>query len=232
MIKCHLIVAAFFLILNNLVAQDTIVKRNGDIIYARVLEIGPAEVKYKRSDFSDGPLYVETKEAIKSIRYSNGLKEEYVLVEVKTPVYVGAREPDYIKDRNKEQLAYGKIQQTGTRFYYKNSSLGENELHSILLKTKDKEIVGLVGKSKDSRALQYIGFGAIPLGIGAVYLLQRSGFPPFYYQYGPSNTNNGDLALSAVCFVAAIACPIGSGIFKQKRKASNRAAIELYNSKY
>ena len=42
-------------------AQDTIVKLSGDIILAKVSEITPTEIKYKRFDFQDGPTYVELK---------------------------------------------------------------------------------------------------------------------------------------------------------------------------
>lgn len=39
-------------------AQDVITKRNGDEILAKILEVNPTEIKYKRYDNPDGPLYV------------------------------------------------------------------------------------------------------------------------------------------------------------------------------
>ena len=39
-------------------AQDTIYKRNGEIISTKVIEINLKEVTYKRSDLLDGPLFI------------------------------------------------------------------------------------------------------------------------------------------------------------------------------
>ena len=53
-------------------AQDTIVRYNGDKISAKVLEISSTDVKYKKSNFLDGPTFVESKNDIYKIKYSNG----------------------------------------------------------------------------------------------------------------------------------------------------------------
>jgi hypothetical protein len=237
------IVIFIFVSCLHIAAQDTIIKYNGEQVYAKVMEINPSEVKYKRFNFTEGPTYIDRKETIKAIRYSNGLKEEFgqgapqraaIPLDQQDAYYVPERNNydynnNYNSNSNNNNHLNTKIDQRGARFYYRNSGIGENELHRILLKTKDKEIVTQVGKAKDAHIMQFIGFGAIPLGLGAIYLLQNSGFQPFY---NPSVYNHGDVALSAVCFIGAIACPIASGIFKHKRGAANREAVELYNEKY
>jgi hypothetical protein len=209
-------------------AQDTIIKYNGERVVARVLEITPTEVRYKRFNFADGPTYIDLKEAIKVIKYPNGLKDEFTSG---FPPIVLSDQHDayYIPEKNYNYSDNNKIYQRGNRFYYRNSVMNENELRRMLLKTKDKKIAMQIGQSKDSQILQFIGFGAIPLGIAAIYLLNDSGYQPFYNQ---GTYNHGDIALSAVCLIGAIACPIGSGIFKHKRKISNVRAVELYNEKY
>jgi hypothetical protein len=232
----------FFLILlifvfyQNLRAQDTIIKSNGDLVAAKVMEITSTEVKYKRFNFLDGPTYIVGRGEIKMIKYSNGLKEEFPTTPVNS-IVVNEAQDVYYNQRNQyplyvtpAQINYNRIELRGNRFLYRNEFISENELHRMLLKTKNKEIIMAVGKSKDAHILQFIGFGAIPLGIAAIYLLDRSGYVPLY-SYG-NGYNNGDLALSAVCVVGAIACPIASGVFKHKRKESNRDAIEIYNAKF
>jgi hypothetical protein len=227
----------FFLLLffsvNCLKAQDTIYKRTGDVVYAKVLEINPSEVKYKRHNFPDGPLYIERKEMISTIRFANGLKEVFEISTAPLSSAPAQQDPYYSPDRrvsNIDPQLFNKIYPRGSKYIYKNDMLSENQLHRLLLKTKDKQIIEQVGRSKDAHTLQYIGFGAIPLGIGAIYFLQKSGFGSYsYYGNGP---NNGDLALSAVFFVGAISCPIASGIYKQKRKNYNTNAIDAYNAKY
>ncbi|MFC6999814.1 hypothetical protein [Rufibacter roseus] len=57
------------------VAQDIIVKRNADEINAKILEITPEVVKYKRFDYLDGPTISLAKSEIFMIKYANGTKE-------------------------------------------------------------------------------------------------------------------------------------------------------------
>lgn len=56
---------------------DQIVLRNGDVIEAKVKEVGVAEVKYKKCDRPDGPDYTISKRDILSIKYSNGEVERF-----------------------------------------------------------------------------------------------------------------------------------------------------------
>lgn len=65
-------------------AQDLITKRNGDEIKAKVIEVGTDEVKFKKFDNIDGPLFVVAKSEIIFIKYENGSKE--VFEEIKTSV--------------------------------------------------------------------------------------------------------------------------------------------------
>jgi hypothetical protein len=56
-------------------AQDMIVLTNGNIIEAKVEEISPAEVKYRRFDNLNGPLVIINKSDVLSIKYENGVTE-------------------------------------------------------------------------------------------------------------------------------------------------------------
>lgn len=56
-------------------AQDLIALRNGDVIEARVTEISPSEVRYKRFDHLNGPTIVIPVADVLSIRYENGTVE-------------------------------------------------------------------------------------------------------------------------------------------------------------
>jgi len=58
-------------------AQDTILKRDSSRIEARVTEISPVEVRYKRYSNPDGPTYVLPVSDIVSIRYANGEEERF-----------------------------------------------------------------------------------------------------------------------------------------------------------
>lgn len=56
-------------------AQDRIILKNGNIIDAKVQEIQVSEVKYKRFDNLNGPVYTMQKSEIFMITYENGSKE-------------------------------------------------------------------------------------------------------------------------------------------------------------
>ena len=58
-------------------ACDMIIFNNGNEVSAKVLEITSIEVKYKKCEFADGPLYVANKTDIFMIKYANGLKDVF-----------------------------------------------------------------------------------------------------------------------------------------------------------
>ena len=70
-------------------AQDTLVRRNGDELAVKVLEITPAEVKYRRTDNPEGPIVSEWRSDIFMVRYANGSKEVFNSV----PAYSAAGLP-------------------------------------------------------------------------------------------------------------------------------------------
>lgn len=59
----------------NASAQDVIVKRNGEELQCKILEVSKNEVKYKRWTNQDGPAFAEKKSDIFMIKYENGEKE-------------------------------------------------------------------------------------------------------------------------------------------------------------
>ena len=58
-------------------AQDTIFKTDAQTIKARILEISPSEVRYKRFSNPDGPTYVLPVAQISHIVYQNGERDDF-----------------------------------------------------------------------------------------------------------------------------------------------------------
>ncbi|MBR5695856.1 MAG: hypothetical protein IKX43_06470 [Paludibacteraceae bacterium] len=56
-------------------AQDIIMKRNGDELQCKILEVSKNEVKYKRWSNQEGPAFTEKKSDIFMIKYENGEKD-------------------------------------------------------------------------------------------------------------------------------------------------------------
>lgn len=72
---------------------DVIIKRNGDLVYGLVLEVGQTLIRYKRTDIPDGPVYVLNRSEVYAISYRNQVKD------VLNPLdSFGARMPQYRQD--------------------------------------------------------------------------------------------------------------------------------------
>lgn len=76
-------------------AQDWIVRHDSARIEARVTEVSPAEVRYKRFSNPDGPTYVLPRGDIAAIRYANGEVEVFETpARVQTPAPASAASPE------------------------------------------------------------------------------------------------------------------------------------------
>lgn len=56
-------------------AQDIITKQNGEEIKAKILEISPSEIKYKRFDYQQGPTIILPVSEVFMVKYPNGEKQ-------------------------------------------------------------------------------------------------------------------------------------------------------------
>jgi len=75
--KSVFIFTAVFLFVGicSVAAQDLIILKDGNTIAAKVSEISPTEIRYKRFDNLDGPTIVIPADRVLSIRYQNGTQE-------------------------------------------------------------------------------------------------------------------------------------------------------------
>ena len=58
-------------------AQDIITLRSGEIINAKVVEVGTTEIRYYKVDNADGPVYMASKSDVEQIMYANGTKDVF-----------------------------------------------------------------------------------------------------------------------------------------------------------
>lgn len=73
----HLQLAILMLLSFNCFSQDNIIKKNGDEIKAKILEIGISEIKYKKFENQAGPSYTILKSDVFMIKYENGTKDVF-----------------------------------------------------------------------------------------------------------------------------------------------------------
>ncbi|MBE7169121.1 MAG: outer membrane beta-barrel protein [Williamsia sp.] len=71
---------------------DVIIKRNGDIIYGLVKEVGLELIKYQRTDIPNGPIYTIPRFEVYAISYRNQVRD--ILAPVVDPALI--RPPGYI----------------------------------------------------------------------------------------------------------------------------------------
>jgi hypothetical protein len=85
---CYILILS--LLAFNANSQDKIYKKGGNVILARIQEIGIDEIKYKVFNEADGPLYAIEKDRIIKIVYQNGRTESYNTSSLKDPeLYIG-----------------------------------------------------------------------------------------------------------------------------------------------
>ena len=220
--KHSLLLLLWSVCLSPVFAQDTIVKRSGDTIIAKVLEINPIEVKFKKINFLDGPTYVEQKSFIKMITYQGGRKEFFEQAPEKPKIIAppASDNLDYYGDNSNGTNKMGMW--SNGRFRQKNTRLTEKEAQNIFILTKEKKLVDLAFKARDARKMQYIGFAAFPLGMAGLLLITTDTSP-----------NRGTYTMGGIiCSALAITCPIVSGVQKNKRNEYNKAAVKLYNQRF
>lgn len=75
--KLSISVIISILISTSVFSQDKIVKKSGDIIQAKVIEIGETEIKYKLFNDLNGPTYSIDKVRLKQTIFENGRVENY-----------------------------------------------------------------------------------------------------------------------------------------------------------
>lgn len=85
-------------------AQDVIVKKDGSTILSKVVEIGSAEVKYKKFSNQNGPTYTISKTDIQAINYENGEKDTFIDAVVTQPQQ---QQQNYNFDDYSSQVAEG-----------------------------------------------------------------------------------------------------------------------------
>jgi hypothetical protein len=74
----NLLFFILFICSSNIIkAQDTLSTRYGENILVKVIEVGTSEVKYKKLDNLNGPVFSMLKSDLLIIKYENGIKENF-----------------------------------------------------------------------------------------------------------------------------------------------------------
>lgn len=191
-------------------SQDLLLLRNGTSMAVKVLEVTPTEIKFKRTENIDGPLYTELKTNIRQIRYENGLVETFS----DTPL------PDLSIRRYERPPGIGR---TGKRYYIGDEPASEYDMQEKLLDKNDEALDQHVHQARIYRGLQNIGWVGIPLIAIANYDLLGD-----LYSGGYGNMSPNRAYREKILAGSAVLCLAGSISFKILRVHHNDAALRRY----
>ena len=193
-------------------SQDTLLLRNGASVPVKVLEVGVSEIRFRKTENPEGPVYTEPKSNILRIRYANGTTETF-----DTQVLPGVA---------LEYQQLPRVSRSGGRYFLGTQLISEYDLQSELMRHDNPGINWHVQHARLYRGLQNIGWLGIPLIAAANYKLLEDmygrgyGYPPGDQSYSKEKLLAG----------AAAICVTGAVCFKIMRTHHNNAAIRLYNN--
>lgn len=226
-----------FVLAERLQAQDTILKNNGNVIYAKILEVGTNAISYKKTDFQDGPTYVENKVDISMIKYRNGQHQEFIRVEV--PPAPSASVPSTTNVSNQaasgsflrpgEGSKHYKIEEIDGKYTMNGQKLGKRGLDKELKKSKNPMVQASLKTARLAKISQKIvGITSIPSTVaGGVTSIITISQCVTAYQTGkitPQFYVNAGLS-----FLGTLTVPITSNYLKKQKNKLYEKTIDLYN---
>lgn len=189
--KKLLLPALLMLVGLSLSAQDVIVRRNGQSVEARITEVNPDNVRYKRFDNPDGPTFTILISDIQSITYENGTTDvfqEAAPAPAQGAVAAAPGETDEIFALNpamlRDGLRYKKLKRNYVKSHYVYL---ENPRYSTSRAWWNVLVPGVAQFSMGEVGLgiRYVFFDAAWFTLSSVYLFLGEPFPigkDFYLQ--------------------------------------------------
>lgn len=209
-------------------SQDIIIKKSGEEIKAKILEMGVNEIKYKRFDFQDGPVYTIGKNDVVLVRYENGVNEVITSSPSTTPTTPTApvTPPAPEKVDNTIQNSMGSYRQNG-RY------ISKTRVVSILKATNDPEILKLLRRSDAKRVTGTavaLGLGLPLIIVGSLTTIRGAVIMSDSYTVDPDG--KGILTVGAVMAGTGVMLQFMNIGFQVKSNNLIEDAVAIYNSKY
>ncbi len=225
-------------------AQDLILKTNGDTIRAKITEIGTNAISFKKTNFIDGPLFVEQKSDIILIKYGNGQIEHFSKPIPKIPsadslklssasTYTNSNTPkNSITNSTTQQSSDGKvkIEMISTKkFTINGQKASRKEVNAQLGKSKNPAILlALKGTKLTGGAQKIVKITSIPTTIGggatSVFTLIEG-----YQLLQRGRATSKSLLNIGMSLVGTLAFPITSKILNKKSGKMYTKIIDMYN---
>ncbi|MES2512907.1 MAG: hypothetical protein V4580_02135 [Bacteroidota bacterium] len=221
------LIAVFFLVQTLMTAQDTIYKRTGAVIPAKIFEVNIKDVSYKRSDLPDGPLFIITKNEIKKIKYFTGAVDSFTVSKVESARQVVIRNPVYTTAVGPNPNEINTTFRRGT-YLFQGHHISDRHVMMMAVEKnmswKNADIQSNISEYKRHKTLQYvIGFAGAFVGATGLYISAIGG----------SSGSANDLAIGGVAAILSAGVLVSSQIvsfqYKLKRVTNSNKVAKLYN---
>lgn len=200
-------------------SQDTIVKRNGEKITVKLMEVNPNDVRYKRLDYLEGPLFTVQKQDIKFIVYANGIKDSFENYVAPPPIKENFPAPDL------------SMQTSGRYYYYKERRLDEPDMLAVARKINDPKINLMIQKVEEKRFIQNsTRIASLPIFAAGLYIYSTS-LPTRKRSSISSPTRINAQQNGEYLMLGALACDLVSVYFSFDRKRHANIVLNAYNKK-
>lgn len=205
-------------------AQDILIKKNGDELQCKVVELGTEKITYlikAANDSTGSDTLTLLKSEVFMIRYANGSKDVFETA----PSAPAATE--YVQSQNELQAPESeKIEIHGRRFYYQNRPIGKNRVMRILRAEKDKDINAYIAKSIACSVFSPIlKFASIPVGVVCFIIL---GFE----SADPSSMDGAELNKGRALVAGFFLAQVGGYTVEYFQYRNLKNAVKLYNTKH
>jgi len=199
-------------------AQDSIVKRNGERTVAKVTEVNPTNIRYKRFDNPEGPLYTINKEEVNYVLYFNGTKDMFATYV--HPLIQGENTPTDLT-----------IQTAGRYYYYKTFRITEPDMHAVIKRQQDAKLNAMVKSVENKKFVQdVLTIVSIPVFFSGLYTYEKN--KPVRGRRGAPQAANLTAQKNGIALMlGALACDAVSISFMLDRRIHNRMIINAYNKK-
>lgn len=203
--------------INHINAQDSLFFINKNRVAAKVLEIGVDEIKYKRFDNVEGPLYIVSRNDVSYIKYTNGKTDSVYKPNSTSINYQTSTQNNNYKS---------KILVAKNRLVYNGRNISEHKLFSLINQVPESEnkklMIAEYKKMMQYKSKQYF-YGFTGLGVGVA--LPISGLALSSLADSPAPFAIGLLSGVSIAVTGAII----SKIHKSKRVKKYSEIADLYN---
>ncbi len=214
------VVVFFLFCIPYMKAQDTIVKRNNERIAAKIIAVNPEDIKYKRSDYADGPLFALHKWELKFIVYGNGVKESFESIQ---------------SESAKNDLI---IQPSGNVYYFQRSRIEEQRMLDIAWKLKDRRINLIINRTEQKKVIKnWFLFSGLALDFAGLLTYVGAFSPSPGATVGKAAARQARKAIAAqnhttggYIILGGLSCELVSFIFHVQESRNAHMVADLYNN--